>query len=141
MGASSVGTFSAKRRVPKDPLGDDEVLDGERHAVEGPEGGPPAAERPLGRARRLPRLVGRDRHERVELRIHARDPLEHAVDDLHRRDLSTPDEGGQVRRGQPAELVGRHTRASRSEVSDPACRGAEREHLSIVATRRGVSPG
>ena len=88
------------------PFGDHEVLDRERHAVQRPERRAPLAERPLGGPGVAPRLIGRQRHEGVQVRVEPVDAVEHRVHHLDRRDLAAANERGQLGGGQPAEVVG-----------------------------------
>ena len=92
------------------PLGHDEVLHREGHAVERPEQSTPSHQGALGRLRLPPRGLVGQRHKGVELRIDPLDPVEDRVHDLDRGDLLPPYPRRQLGRRQPAEPPVSHPR-------------------------------
>src|SRR5881396_3828069 len=95
----------AERRA--EALGEDEVLHGERHAVERPEPRPARHQSALGLTRGAARPLGVHGHVGVQV-LEVLDPRQHGLDDLDGGDLLLSDGGREVGRAHPAERVAVH---------------------------------
>ena len=87
IGAVSVGHIVGVEPRPErrpDALGEDQVLGGERDAVQRPELGALLSQRALGRAGVAHGLLGRQGHEGIERRVQALDAREHGLHHLDR---------------------------------------------------------
>ena len=103
--ASSAGTWSLNKRRCKggaDARGRRDVLDRDRQAVQGAERFA-VRDRRFRRARGIPRLLGGERDDRVELRV---DPFDHrqmGVEHLDRTHVAAADQPRQLARGPAGE--------------------------------------
>ena len=114
-----------------------EVLHRERHAAERPE--VLAAQQPLlGVARRVERAIGMQRDDRVEGAVVALDPVEAALQHLHRRHVAAADARHQlgqrhVRRKRPHRLIS--IRVSPSHTSGPTSKERTRTPMTTKNTK------
>ena len=126
-------------------LGDDEILHGERHAVQRPQRGAALGQRALGGPRFPPCLLGRQRDKRVEARIELVDAIENRAEHLDRGYLLLADEPGERRRRLPVQVHERRSprrpdgRSRRPSVRQPPTGpGTPRAEVERGLRPRGV---
>ena len=122
LGRHLVGEDQRAHRRP-DALGEQQILDRERHAVERAEQVPPAITAASARRAAVARLVRGHGDERVHRRLERLDPREHGVDHRDGRDLLGADLPGE---GQRIGLIMR----DRSRRKCPAISLANRSSCS-----------